>query len=71
MSENKSDRLIWLDLEMTGLEPDSCTILEIATVVTSADLEVIATGPNLAIHHPDATLDAMDEWNTTHHTASG
>jgi oligoribonuclease len=71
MSENKSDRLIWLDLEMTGLEPDSCTILEIATVVTTADLEVVGTGPNLAIHHPDAVLDAMDEWNTTHHTASG
>ncbi len=63
--------LIWLDLEMSGLDPQSCRILEIATVVTDAQLDVIARGPELVIHQPDAVLDAMDEWNTTHHAQSG
>ncbi len=71
LSDRRRDRLVWIDLEMTGLEPETCTILEIATIVTSADLEIVATGPNLAIHHPDEVLEAMDEWNTTHHTESG
>ena len=64
-------RLIWLDLEMTGLDPINDSILEIATVVTDAQLEELAVGPVLAIRHPESVLDAMDEWNTEHHTASG
>lgn len=63
--------LVWMDLEMSGLDPDRCAILEIATIVTDAELEVIAEGPDLVIHHDDAVLDAMDEWCTKHHGASG
>ncbi len=63
--------LIWIDLEMSGLDPDRERILEIATIVTDAELEVIAEGPELVIHQPDALLDAMDDWNTEHHGASG
>ena len=66
-----ADRLIWIDLEMTGLVPESDRILEIATVVTDADLEVIAEGPVLAVHQPEALLAGMDEWNTRTHGASG
>jgi oligoribonuclease len=69
MSEHPN--LIWIDLEMSGLDLDSCTILEIASVVTNSELEVIEVGPNLAIHHPEAVLEAMDEWNTKHHGESG
>ena len=63
--------LIWIDLEMTGLEPEVDRIIEIATIVTDADLNTIAEGPVLAIHQSDTVLNAMDEWNTTHHGASG
>ena len=63
--------LVWIDLEMSGLEVENCTILEIATVITNGQLEVIEEGPNLVIHQPDSVLDAMDEWNTEHHGASG
>ncbi len=66
-----SDHLIWIDLEMTGLKPESDAIIEIATVVTDRNLEVIAEGPNLAIHQPDEVLAKMDEWNTKQHGASG
>jgi oligoribonuclease len=66
-----SDHLIWIDLEMTGLKPDSDVIIEIATVVTDKDLNIIAEGPNLAIHQPDTTLAAMDDWNQRQHRASG
>ena len=70
--ENASEqRLIWVDLEMTGLDPDSDSIIEIATIVTDADLNELAEGPVYAIKHPLSTLQAMDEWNTEHHTASG
>ena len=65
------DNLIWIDLEMTGLDPDNDVIIEIATIVTDAELNVLAEGPSLAVKQPDALLDGMDEWNTTHHTASG
>jgi len=68
MNENN---LIWIDLEMTGLNPDTDVILEIATVVTDSDLNVIAEGPVLAIFQPDEMLNQMDEWNTTHHGQSG
>ncbi len=66
-----SPPLVWIDLEMTGLDPDRCTILEIATIVTDADLAVTAEGPAIAIHHPDAVLDGMDPWCVEHHGASG
>ena len=63
--------LIWIDLEMTGLSPDTDTIIEIATVVTDNNLRLLAEGPELVLHHPDATLARMDQWNTRQHTASG
>ncbi len=63
--------LIWIDLEMTGLDPLNDRIIEIATIVTDAQLETIAEGPVIAIHQPDSVLDAMDEWNRTHHGQSG
>ncbi len=65
------DHLIWIDLEMTGLKPDTDAIIEIATVVTDRDLNLIAEGPNLAIHQPDSVLGRMDEWNQKQHGASG
>ena len=58
------DNLIWIDLEMTGLDPDNDVIIEIATIVTDAELNVLAEGPSLAVKQPDALLDGMDEWNT-------
>ncbi|MEY2701156.1 MAG: hypothetical protein RIQ52_1911 [Pseudomonadota bacterium] len=63
--------LVWLDLEMTGLDTFNDVILEIATVVTDASLEVLAQGPVIAIHQAPSRLAAMDEWNRTHHGASG
>ena len=68
---NKRDNLIWIDLEMTGLDTDSDRIIEIATLVTDKELNVIAEGPVLAIHQDDSVLAKMDEWNTTTHSASG
>jgi oligoribonuclease len=63
--------LIWIDLEMTGLEPQQDQIIEIATVVTNSNLDILGEGPVIAIHQPDQILNAMDEWNTTHHGDSG
>ncbi len=63
--------LIWIDLEMTGLDPDKDRILEIATAVTASDLQVIAQGPVLAIRQEEVLLAAMDEWNKEQHTRSG
>ena len=63
--------LIWIDLEMTGLNPATDRIIEIATVVTDKQLCLVAEGPVLAIHQPDSALDGMDEWNTRQHNASG
>ena len=68
---SRKDNLIWIDLEMTGLDPDKNRIIEIATAVTDKELAVIAEGPVLAIHQSDAVLSAMDEWNTRQHTNSG
>lgn len=63
--------LVWIDLEMTGLDVGTCTIIEIASVVTDAQLKVLAVGPDIVVHQPTALLDAMDAWNTEHHGASG
>jgi oligoribonuclease len=63
--------LIWIDLEMTGLDPDADHIIEIATILTDSELELIAEGPVVAIHQPDVVLEGMDEWNTRHHGQSG
>jgi oligoribonuclease len=68
----KSDAyLVWMDMEMSGLDPDTHVILEIATLITDNDLNLIAEGPVLAIHHDTDVLDAMDDWNREHHGASG
>jgi oligoribonuclease len=71
MAQSDANNLIWIDLEMTGLDPFTDQILEIATIVTNSQLETIAEGPVLAIQQPEEVLTAMDEWNTSHHTASG
>jgi oligoribonuclease len=63
--------LVWIDLEMTGLEPERDVIIEIATIVTDAHLEEQVEGPLVAIHHGDDVLAAMDEWNTRQHGESG
>ncbi|CAC9963699.1 3'-to-5' oligoribonuclease (orn) [uncultured Gammaproteobacteria bacterium] len=68
---NKETNLIWIDLEMTGLLPEKDVIIEIATIVTDKDLNILAEGPALVIHQNDEILIGMDEWNTEHHTASG
>jgi len=64
-------RLIWIDLEMTGLDTDRDSIIEIATVVTDAQLNILAEGPELAIAHPLSVLEAMDDWNRNQHGKSG
>ena len=74
MSEHETDRasnLIWIDLEMTGLDTANDTIIEIATIVTDKHLNELAEGPDLVIGQPQAVMDAMDEWNTRQHGESG
>jgi len=68
---NRKTNLIWIDLEMTGLIPETDVIIEIATVVTDANLNVIEEGPSLAIHQSKELIDGMDEWNTSQHNSSG
>lgn len=65
------DNLIWIDLEMTGLDTNKDRIIEIATIVTDSQLQILAEGPVLAIHQPQVILDGMDEWNTRQHGRSG
>ena len=67
----KSHYLTWIDLEMTGLDPQTDCILEIATLVTDHDLNVIALGPEIAIHQPEEILKNMNDWCQQHHRASG
>ena len=67
----QKDNLVWLDLEMTGLDPNKDHVIEIATVVTDKHLVVLAEGPVFAIHQPDVILAAMDEWNKRQHSLSG
>jgi len=66
-----SQHLIWIDLEMTGLNPDTDLIIEIATIVTDKDLNILAQGPVIAVHQSDEALTAMDDWNQLHHGQSG
>lgn len=68
---NKDDNLIWIDLEMTGLEPEQDVIIEIATIVTDSQLNILAEGPVYAIQQSKETMDAMDDWNTNQHGKSG
>lgn len=70
MAKSKKN-LIWIDLEMTGLDTNNDEIIEIATIVTDADLNVLAEGPIIAIYQPDSILNGMDEWNTRQHGGSG
>lgn len=65
------NNLVWLDMEMTGLDPDKDRIIEVAMVVTDAQLNVVAESPVIAVHQPDSVLDAMDEWNKNTHGRSG
>jgi oligoribonuclease len=70
-STRDPNNLVWIDMEMTGLQPDSDRIIEIAMLVTDAQLAVVATGPVLVVHQPDAVLEAMDSWNRSTHKKSG
>lgn len=67
----EENNLIWIDLEMTGLDPQQDQIIEIATVVTDANLVILAQGPVIAIHQTEQVMNAMDNWNTRHHGESG
>ncbi|AFJ02806.1 3'-to-5' oligoribonuclease (orn) [Methylophaga frappieri] len=70
MAKSKNN-LIWIDLEMTGLDTQNDSIIEIATIVTDANLNILAEGPIIAIHQSGSKLDGMDEWNTRQHGSSG
>ena len=71
MATGNEQNLIWIDLEMTGLDPAHDRIIEIATLVTDANLNILAEGPVIAVHQSDAQLALMDEWNVRTHTNSG
>jgi oligoribonuclease len=68
---DREQRMVWIDLEMTGLNIDKESIIEIATIITDGELNIIAHGPNLAITVDESLIEGMDEWNTTHHFESG
>ncbi|MAO61921.1 MAG: oligoribonuclease, partial [Halomonas sp.] len=67
----RSDLLVWIDLEMTGLEPDKERIIEVATLITDAQLNIVAEGPVIAVKQPDSLLAGMDDWNQKTHGESG
>jgi oligoribonuclease len=71
MSDIIMSTIVWMDMEMSGLEPETERILEVAVLVTDGELNVLAEGPNLVLHQSDEVLAAMDEWNTKHHGQSG
>ena len=66
-----AEHLIWIDLEMTGLDTQADAIIEMATIVTDRDLNLVEEGPVIAVHQPQAALDAMDDWNKKTHSKSG
>ncbi len=68
---NNKDNLVWIDLEMTGLDPEHDVILEIASIITDKELTIVGQGPSLVIHHSEQTLSRMDEWSRNQHTKSG
>ncbi len=68
---SKMSAIVWMDMEMSGLEPETDRILEVAVLVTDGELNVVAEGPNLVLHQSDEVLASMDEWNTKHHGQSG
>lgn len=65
------NNMVWIDMEMTGLDPEKERIIEIATIITDGDLNILAEGPDLVIHQPASVLRGMDEWNQKHHKESG
>lgn len=69
--QQNENNLIWIDLEMTGLDPNQDRIIEIATIVTDSDLNILSEGPVIAIYQPDSQLNKMDEWNQTTHSKTG
>ncbi|HYD48623.1 MAG TPA: oligoribonuclease [Terriglobales bacterium] len=71
MPKQAATRLVWMDMEMSGLDPDRDVILEIATVITTNELELVAEGPAMVIHQSRELLDGMDDWNREHHGSSG
>ena len=71
MAQVNNNNLIWIDMEMSGLLPDSDRILEVALVITDSQLNVVAEAPVLAVHQSDSVLDNMDKWNTSTHSKSG
>ena len=71
MTSVMETNLVWMDLEMSGLDPKTCVILEIATLITDKDMNLVAQGPAFVIHQPESVLEAMDGWNQKHHQESG
>jgi oligoribonuclease len=68
---SRTDTLVWMDLEMTGLDPEDNVIIEIATIITDDELNIVAEGPVIAVYQPDIELDKMDDWNVKTHNGSG
>lgn len=71
MHAQRNDLLVWIDMEMSGLDVARERVLELAVLITDGDLQLVAEGPQLVLHQPESVLAAMDEWNTAHHGASG
>ena len=69
--QKKQPPMIWMDMEMTGLDPEKERIIEVAVIITDSELNIIEEGPNLVVHQPNKLLKGMDEWNQKHHKKSG